>query len=80
MKPSMAMKKGEPMEPKDFQIGDEVVTSVDNQEVHGVVESIQLQKNLVDVKIYQPGHRSHCLIVARPPAEVKMRSQKAASA
>lgn len=64
------------MEAKDFQVGDEVLTSVDNQDVNGTVESIQLGKNLVDVKIYQPGHRSHCLIVARPSAEVKMRNQK----
>lgn len=55
---------------QDFQIGDEVIIAVDNVQVHGVVESIQVKANLIDVKIYEPGHRSHCLIVARPPEQV----------
>ena len=68
----------EKKEVEKFEIGDAVITTVDNQEVRGVVESFQLQKNLVDVKIYEPGHRSHCLIVARPPSEVHSRTGKKA--
>jgi hypothetical protein len=51
----------------EIKIGDSVVFNLDGVKVHGTVESEQVKKNLVDVKIYQPGHRSHCLIVARPP-------------
>jgi hypothetical protein len=60
------------MELEDFQVGDKVVTMVNNVKVHGDVQSIQLQKKLVDIKIYQPGHTHHCLIVARPPAEITL--------
>ena len=68
------------MEAKDFSVGDAVTTMVNNVKVHGTVESIQLGKNLVDVKIYEPGHTHHCLIVARPPAEVHAGGEKAESA
>src|ERR1700676_1600652 len=60
------------MEAQDFHVGDKVITMVNNVKVHGDVQSIQLQKQLVDIKIYQPGHTHHCLIVARPPAEITM--------
>lgn len=52
---------------EDFPIGTRVVFDLDGITVHGTVESAQLQKKLVDVKIYEPGHRSHCLIVSRAP-------------
>lgn len=52
---------------EDFLIGTRVVFDLDGITVHGTVESAQLQKKLVDVKIYEPGHRSHCLIVSRAP-------------
>lgn len=51
----------------DFPVGTEVEFNLDGMDVHGTVESIQLAKKLVDVKIYEPGHRSHCLIVSRAP-------------
>jgi len=34
--------------------------------VNGTVESIQLKAGLIDVKIYEPGHKSHCLIKSYP--------------
>jgi len=52
---------------EDFPVGTQVIFDLDGLTVHGTVESIQLQKKLVDVKIYEPGHRSHCLIVSRAP-------------
>lgn len=51
----------------DFQVGDKLVFDLEGIVVHGTVESMQLAKKLVDVKIYEPGHRQHCLIIARPP-------------
>lgn len=68
------------MEAKEFEVGEQVTTMVNNVKVHGVVASIQLQKNLVDVKIYEPGNTHHCLTVARPPEEVKLDEEKVASA
>jgi len=65
---------------EDFQIGDSVMIMVNNVKVHGVVESIQLKAGLVDVKIYEPGNLSHCLIVARKPEEVEHAEGKAQSA
>ena len=58
----------------DVKIGDQVLTQINNVKVHGTVESIQLAKNLIDVKIYEPGNPSHCLIVARPPEQVTLAS------
>jgi hypothetical protein len=52
---------------EDFPVGTKVVFDLDGIKVHGTVESIQLGKKLVDVKIYEAGHRDHCRIVARPP-------------
>lgn len=52
---------------KDFPVGTPVTFNLDGIDVHGTVESIQLAKKLVDVKIYEPGHRQHCLIVSRAP-------------
>jgi len=57
---------------EDFAVGDKVVTAINNVKVHGDVESIQLAKNLVDVKVYEPGNPSHCLIVSRPPDQVTL--------
>lgn len=65
---------------EDFQIGDSVTTMINNVKVHGVVESIQLKANLIDVKIYEPGNLSHCLIVARTPDQVEREEGKAQSA
>jgi len=52
---------------EDFPVGTKVVFDLDGIKVHGTVESIQLGKKLVDVKIYEAGHRDHCRIVARAP-------------
>jgi len=52
---------------EDFPVGTKVVFDLDGITVHGTVESIQLGKKLVDVKIYEAGHRDHCRIVARAP-------------
>ena len=60
------------MEAMEYEVGQKVATTVNNVKVHGTVESIQKGKNLVDIKVYQPGHTHHCLIVARPPAEITM--------
>jgi len=68
------------MQATEFEVGQEVTTMVNNVKVHGVVASIQLGKNLVDVKIYEPGNTHHCLTVARPPEEVELNKEKAASA
>jgi hypothetical protein len=67
-------------ETPEFEIGDAVMTTINNVKVHGVVESIQLKANLIDVKIYEPGNLSHCLIVARTPDQVEHDKGKAQSA
>ena len=54
----------------DFAVGDKVVVEDGDQQLNGTVESIQVKANLVDVKIYEPGHRSHCLIKPFPPKAV----------
>jgi hypothetical protein len=69
------------MKAEEFQPGDEVLVNEGGSEIHGVVRSIQLQKNLVDVQLYKQGHLKHGLIVAFPPEQVHARGEgKAASA
>jgi hypothetical protein len=75
---ALAVKGTKAME--DFQIGDSVTTMINNVKVHGVVESIQLKAGLVDVKIYEPGNLSHCLIVARKPEDIEHAEGKAQTA
>jgi hypothetical protein len=66
---------------KDFEVGDAVSIDVDGVKVSGTVVSIQIKAKLVDVRIHEPGHKSHCLIVARPPEQVELaKAGKAQSA
>lgn len=48
----------------DWKIGDAVLVQDDGQSIRGVIESFQAKLGLIDVKIYEPGHRKHCLIRA----------------
>jgi hypothetical protein len=68
------------MKATEFAPDDEVLVNEGGSEIEGVVRSIQLQKNLVDVQLYKQGHLKHGLIVAFPPEQVKPRNAKAASA
>jgi len=69
------------MKIEEFQPGDEVLVNEGGSEIEGVVRSIQLVKNLVDVQLYKQGHLKHGLTVAFPPEQVILRShEKAASA
>jgi len=69
------------MKIEEFQPGDEVLVNEGGSEIEGVVRSIQLVKNLVDVQLYKQGHLKHGLTVAFPPDQVKPRgNEKAASA
>jgi hypothetical protein len=79
--PAPIHKEKKPMEATEFQPGDEVLVLVLDEEVEGVVRSVQLSKNLVDVQIYSKGHLKHCQTIAFPADEVKPRgNEKAASA
>jgi hypothetical protein len=60
------------MDIEDFEVGQKVSVEDGDQELSGIVESIQLNAGLVDVKIYEPGHRSHCLIKAYRPEAVSL--------
>jgi hypothetical protein len=60
------------MDIEDFEVGQRVTVEDGDQELSGVVESIQLKAGLVDVKIYEPGHREHCLIKAYRPEAVSV--------
>ena len=64
------------MKAEDFKVGDQVTVEDGDMELSGVVESIQIKANLVDVKIYEPGHRKHCLIQAFPPSQVSASEKK----
>jgi hypothetical protein len=75
-----AARQGNAMKAIDFGPEDEVLVIEGGTEIEGVVRSVQLQKNLVDVQLYKAGHLKHGLIVSFPPEQVKMRNQKAASA
>ena len=68
------------MQATEFEPGDEVTVEEGGDVVDGVVRTIQLSKNMVDVQIYKRGHLKHGLTVAFPPEQVKLRGQKAASA
>jgi hypothetical protein len=80
MKPAVAKTKAKEEGMENFQIGDRVLTTINNVKVHGIVESIQVKAGLVDVKIYEPGNLSHCLIVARKPEEIEHDEERAHSA
>jgi hypothetical protein len=80
MKAARAKTKNREAGMEDFQIGDPVLLTINNVKVHGAVESIQAKANLIDVKIYEPGHTSHCLIVARAPEQIEHDEEKAHSA
>jgi hypothetical protein len=55
-----------------FQQGDSVVVMEGGREVSGRVESIQLKPAVkIDVRLDDPGHRRHCLIVAYEPDQVQ---------
>jgi hypothetical protein len=54
----------------ELEIGDEVTVEEGGQDLHGVIESFQINARLIDVKIYEPGHRKHCLIQAFSPDQV----------
>ncbi len=58
------------MDIEDFEVGEKVVVESGDQELNGNIESIQLKAKLVDVKIFEPGHPSHCLIKSFPPDAV----------
>jgi len=78
-------KEGEDVKDKEeveFKVGDAVTFEEGGQELHGTVESIQIKANLVDVKIYEPGHRKHCLITAVHPEALTLdtKSKKSKSA
>jgi hypothetical protein len=66
----------------DFQQGDEVLVMEEGREVSGRVESVQLKPAVkIDVRLNDPGHRRHCLIVAYEPSEVTLAgNEKAQSA
>jgi hypothetical protein len=73
--------KEKAMKIEEFQPGDEVLVNEGGSEIEGVVRSIQLQKNLVDVQLYKQGHLKHGLTMAFPPEQVKLRGhEKSASA
>lgn len=78
--PPHAPHKEKTMKIEEFQPGDEVFVNEGGSEIEGVVRSIQLQKNVVDVQLYKQGHLKHGLIVAFPPEQVHLRNQQAASA
>jgi hypothetical protein len=80
--PAPVHKEKMTMKIEEFQPGDEVLVNEGGSEIEGVVRSIQLVKNLVDVQLYKQGHLKHGLTVAFPPEQVKARGghEKAASA
>ncbi len=56
--------------------GDQVLVIEEEREVSGRVESVQLKPVVkIDVRLHDPGHRRHCLIVAYDPSEVKLANQ-----
>jgi hypothetical protein len=67
------------MKATEFQPGDEVLVNEGGSEIEGVVRSIQLQKNVVDVQLYKQGHLKHGLTVAFPPEQVKPRGREKAA-
>jgi hypothetical protein len=72
--------KEKTMKVEDFHQGDEVLVNEGGSEIEGVVRSIQISKNLVDVQLYKQGHLKHGLTMAFPPEQVHPRNEKAASA
>ena len=61
---------------KAIAVGDPVVIKEDGKDVHGVVESIQVKANLIDVRIHEKGNRRHCLIVAFHPDDLFVLKEK----
>jgi hypothetical protein len=60
-------------ERKSFEQGDEVLVMEEGREVSGRVESVQLKPAVkIDVRLNDPGHRRHGLIIAFNPDEVSL--------
>lgn len=57
----------------NFEQGDEVLVMEEGREVSGRVESVQLKPAVkIDVRLNDPGHRRHGLIIAFNPDEVSL--------
>lgn len=55
-----------------FEVGDKVEVVESGQACNGTVESIQDKLKLVDVRIFEPGHPKHCLVVSFPADQVDL--------
>lgn len=55
-----------------FEVGDKVEVVESGQGCSGTVESIQDKLKMIDVRIFEPGHPKHCLIVSFPPDQVEL--------